>query len=134
MRRVPPRSAGKRADRGAAVSEFALVAGLLSLLFMAALQLGLALHVRNTLIADASEGARRGARADSSPADGVARTQELIRSGLSDSYADHVSAQRRVVDGMPVVEVEVRAPLPLIGTFGPGGALTVHGRALAEQP
>ena len=110
-----------------------MVAGLLSLLFVTALQLGLALHVRNTLIADAAEGARRGARADSTPAEGAARARELIRAGLADSYASDVTAGRRVVDGMTVVEVEIRAPLPLVGTFGPGGGLTVHGHALVEQ-
>lgn len=109
-----------------------MVAGLLSLLFMAALQLGFALHIRNTLIADATEGARRGARADSTPADGAGRTRELIRTGLSDRFAADVTAERQVVDGIAIIQVRVQAPLPLVGPFGPDGAVTVHGRAYAE--
>ena len=50
-----------------------MVSGLLSLLFVAVLQVGLALHVRNTLISCASEGARLGARAGSGPGDAVTR-------------------------------------------------------------
>ncbi len=111
-----------------------MVAGMLGVLFLLALQLGFALHVRNTLIADATEGARHGARADSTPADGAARAREMIREGLPDVYAEHVTARRTLVDGMPVVQVDVRASLPLAWTLGPGGGLTVHGRALAEQP
>ena len=49
-------------------------------IFLAVFQLGLALHIRNTLIACASEGARYGARADATPADGERRARELIRS------------------------------------------------------
>lgn len=109
-----------------------MMAGLLSLLFLAALQLGIALHIRNTLIADATEGARRGARADSSPAAGADRTRELIRTGLSDRFASDVTAERQVVDGVAIVSVRVRAPLPLLGPFGPSEAVTVHGRAFAE--
>ena len=42
------------------MADFVLVSGLVSLLFLAVLQVGLALHIRNTLIACASEGARYG--------------------------------------------------------------------------
>jgi len=58
-------------ESGSAVADFAMVSGLLSLLFLAVFQLGLALHIRNTLISCASEGARYGARADATPQDGV---------------------------------------------------------------
>ena len=72
---LPPQPAAVNRDResGSAVADFAMVAGLLSLLFLAVFQLGLALHIRNTLIACASEGARYGARADATPGDGEAR-------------------------------------------------------------
>jgi hypothetical protein len=36
------------------------------------------------------------------------------------------------VDGVAVVEVRVRAPLPVIGLLGVGGQLTVTGHGLVE--
>jgi hypothetical protein len=122
------------ADRGAAVVDFALVGGLLTLLFVAVLQLGLILHVRNVLADCASEGARLGALADRDPQAGVARTRELIRSELSDQYAERVWAGRARVDGLETVEVRVQAPLPVIGLFGIGRTMSLSGHALAERP
>jgi hypothetical protein len=95
-------------------------------------QLALALHVRNTLIAAASEGARYGADADRSPDDGADRTRELIRQSLSDAFAEDVTASDADVDGVPVVVVEVRARLPLLGWLGPSRALVVRGQAYEE--
>ena len=83
--------------------DFALVGGLLTLFFVAILQLGLALHVRNVLVDCASEGARLGALADRDPQAGAARTRELIRSELSDRYANRVSAGPARVDGLDTV-------------------------------
>ena len=120
-------------DRGAAVVEFALVSALVVFLFVAVLQLGFALHIRNTLISCASEGARLGARADAAPSDGTARTRELIAGALSPAYARDVTAGLGQVDGVEVVVVRVQAPLPVIGPFGPGGRLDVVGRAFRER-
>jgi hypothetical protein len=113
--------------------DFALVGGLLTLCFVAVLQLSLALHVRNVLVDCASEGARFGALADRDPQAGAARTRELIRSELSDRYADRVTAGPALVDGVPTVEVRVEAPLPVIGLIGVGRTLTASGHAFAEQ-
>ena len=55
-----------------------MVGALLTVLFLGVLQLGLALHVRNTLTAAAAEGARYAANADRGPGEGVAWTQELV--------------------------------------------------------
>ena len=44
-----------------------------------------------------------------------------------------MTATRTELDGLPVIEVEVTAPLPVLGLVGPT-ALTVHGHALAEVP
>lgn len=122
------------ADEGAAIVDFALVGGLLTVLFVAVLQLSLALHVRNVLVDCASEGARLGALADRDPEAGAARTRELIRSALSERYADRVSAGPARIAGLETVEVRVEAPLPVIGLFGIGRTLTVSGHALVEQP
>jgi len=124
--------AGHR-ESGSAVADFAMVAGLLSLLFLAVFQLGLALHIRNTLIACASEGARYGARADATPRDGVARARELIRASLSSRYADHITSETTTVRGITVVVLHIDAPLPVIGPLGPDRLLHIQARAFSES-
>ncbi|HLZ36516.1 MAG TPA: TadE family protein [Mycobacteriales bacterium] len=121
-----------RRDRGAAVVEFALVSVLLTVLFLGLVQVGLAVHVRNTLVACAAEGARHGALADRSPADGAAYAADLIRGSLSPRFARDVHARVTMVEGQPVVEVTVRAPLPVIGLLGPRRTLAVRGHAMVE--
>jgi Flp pilus assembly pilin Flp len=120
-------------ERGAAPAEFALTAGLIAVLFLAALQLGYGLHVRNTAIAHVIEGARHGARADSSPEQGAARARELLGTTLPGRYGTSVSAQHAVIDGVLVVEVTAEVPLPLVGPLGPPGSMTVTGHAFAED-
>jgi Flp pilus assembly protein TadG len=114
------------------VVDFALVGGLLTMLFLGVVQLTLVLHVRNTLVDCATEGARFGARADRDPADGADRAGALIAADLGPAYARQVTAARVTRDGLETVEVTVRAPLPVVGPAGPGRALTVSGHALAE--
>jgi len=124
----------RRAEGGAAVVDFVLVGALLSLIFVSLVQFAVVLHVRNTLIDCAAQGARFGALADRSPADGVARTRELITQDLSARYAADVVADRERVDGLDTVVVRVRAPLPLVGLLGAGRVLTVSGHAQLERP
>lgn len=131
MRRVAP---GADGERGSAVVDFTLVSVLVLVLFLGVVQVALAVHVRATLIDCAAEGARVAGRADRGPADGVARTRELVTASLSSRYAQEVSARQTVVDGLPVVEVTVSAPLPVVGLLGPSGAVTVDGHALEEAP
>jgi Flp pilus assembly protein TadG len=119
-------------DRGSAVVEFTLVSVLLLGLFLALVQLGLALHVRNTLVAAAAEGARVAAQADRGTAHGERLTRRLIADGLHESAAQDVAARHVVLDGVPVLEVEVRATLPLLGWAGPQRALVVRGHAFDE--
>jgi hypothetical protein len=123
----------RRWEGGAAVADFVLVSVLVIVLFLAVVQLGLALFTRNVLISCASEGARYGARADAVPGQGTARTEALIRSSLSPGYARSVTTSEKVVAGVRVVEVRVVAPLPVIGLLGPEGSLDVSGRAFAER-
>ena len=133
--RLSLRPAAVTGDResGSAVADFAMVAGLLSLLFLAVFQLGLALHIRNTLISCASEGARYGARADATPQDGVARARQLISASLSDRYAGNVTAMTTTVDGIAVVQLRIEAPLPVLGPLGPDRVLSVRARAFSER-
>ena len=121
------------AERGSAVADFAMVSGLVALLFLAVFQVGLALHIRNTLIACAAEGARLGARADAVPEDGATRARALIGDSLSSRFARGVTADVVETGGVRVVVVEVLAPLPVIGPLGPDGRLRVVGRAFLES-
>jgi Flp pilus assembly protein TadG len=122
------------AERGSAIAEFAMTAGLLIAVFLGIVQVAFALHVHSLTIDAASEGARVAARADRTPADGIARTQELISASLSPAYAQNVTATTVLRDGLSIVEVAVRTPLPIVGLFGPSGAMTVTGHALVELP
>jgi Flp pilus assembly protein TadG len=120
-------------DRGSAVAEFTLVSVLLLVLVLGVAQLGLAIHVRNTLVACAAEGARVAANADRSPESGAARARDLISSSLSDSYAADVRAGYVERDGVVLARVDVRAPLPLLGLAGPDRVIEVSGHAMAES-
>lgn len=121
-----------RDDRAAAVVDFVLVMVLLVPLVLGVIQVGLVLHVRNTLNAAASEGARYGATLDRGPADAAARTRSTIADAVSGRYAHHVSARDGVVGGVDGVVVEVRATVPALGLFGPGIELSVEGHAVEE--
>jgi len=122
-----------RDERGSAIVEFTLVSVLLTALFLALLQLGLALHVRNTLTASAAEGARYAANADRSPEQGAEVTRSLIRDSLADSFASAVTSGQETVGGVPTVFVQVEATLPVVGLLGPPRGIRVRGHALDEE-
>ena len=117
-------------DDGSVVAEWAMVAGLSAILFALTLQLVFALHVRNVLIDSASHGARYGTLADRGPADAEARTRELITGSVGGRFAGDVTAVPAEVQGTPTLEVRVVAPLPIVGPFGPPGAIEVSGHAV----
>lgn len=116
-------------ELGAAVVDFVLVGGLLTLFLMAIIQLTLVLHVRNTLIDAASSGARYGTLADRGAADARDRTAELIRVALNPDFANDVSTGQTTYQGVATLEVVVRAPLPVLGLIGPRESLEVRGHA-----
>jgi hypothetical protein len=119
-------------DRGSAPAEFVMVAGLLTLVTLSVLQLGLALHVRNTVLDAAAEGARYGSLADNTLDDGVGRTRDLITTALGPGYARDVTASVADYLGHPAATITVRTPLPLLGLVGIDGGLEVHGHAPLE--
>jgi hypothetical protein len=125
--------ARSHSETGSAVADFVMVSALVSVLFLAVFQVGLALHVRNTLVSCASEGARFGARADAEPAEGVTRARELIDASLSARYARDVTVEVTESRGVQVLAVHVRAPLPLLGPFGPDRGFDLVGRAFLER-
>jgi TadE-like protein len=124
-----------------------LVSLILIPLFMAILQLGLALYVRNTLAACAQEGARYAAdenivsQGEHAMTDiATAHATICVHGSLSDSFSRGITASApTIVDplGNPVLVVEVRiaAPFPLVGLFGLGPqVLHAKGDAMQERP
>lgn len=120
-------------ERGSAVVDFVLVGSLLTVIFIAIIQLALVLHVRNTLIDAAASGARYASLADRGAADAKSRTEALISMALNDSYAGNVSVDEVTHQGLETIEVNVAAPLPVIGLIGPGGVIEVSGHAVTAD-
>jgi Flp pilus assembly protein TadG len=121
-----------RPERGAAVVDFVLVLVVLLPLVLGILQVALVMHVRNTLAAAASEGARVAATADRGPGDGLAATREQIGDAIAGRYAEDVSVRPVSIDGAAGVEVTVRARVPALGLGGPSIEVEVAGRAVEE--
>jgi len=121
-----------RGEDASAVADFVLVMMLVIPIVLGVIQVGLVLHVRNTLTSAASEGARYGATIDRSAADGVERTRQAIRQGLSERYARDVTARETVVNGVEGVVVDVGASVPALGLFGRSVRLEVQGHAVSE--
>lgn len=119
-------------DDGSAIAEFVMVSALLTVLTLSVLQLGLALFIRNTVVDAAAEGARFGALADNSVADGVERTATLLAATLGPAYAGEVSGVTGNYLGHPAIILTVRAPLPLLGLVGVQNGLEVSGHAAVE--
>lgn len=121
-----------RDDTGSAVVDFVLVMMLLVPLVLGIAQVGLVLHVRNTLSSAASEGARAASPLGATPEDGAARARTIIRTALADRHAGDVSASWTTVGGVAGSEVVVRTRVPALGLFGPSVLLTVRGHAVRE--
>ncbi|HWB66339.1 MAG TPA: TadE/TadG family type IV pilus assembly protein [Mycobacteriales bacterium] len=121
-------------DRGAAPVDFVLVGSLLTLVFLAVMQVAIDYHVRNVLAACVADGARYAANADvADPTAGAAQANEEIRRALGSSYAHAFAPRQTDVAGAPVVTIEAHARLPLLAWFLPAGpSVTVEGHALVE--
>ena len=124
---------GRVGERGSAVVDFVLVLVVLVPLFLGILQVALVLHVRNTLTAAASEGARYAATVDRPLAAGVERTRTQIAGAISARFTKDVTASETVFDGVPVVRVDVVAVVPPLGIWGPGVEVAVSGHAFEES-
>lgn len=109
-----------------------MVGALVIAVAVALLQLALGLYARNVLTDAAGEGARRAALAGGTEEEAAARVRALTGASLADGYVTDVQVRRVMRDGVPVVEVEASAPLPVLGLLGPGGSLRVTGHALDE--
>lgn len=119
-------------ERGAAVVDFVLVTVVLVPLFLGIVQVALVMHVRTTLAAAATEGARYAATLDRGPADGVARTRRRIDDALAARYASRIRGDEEVVRGVRTVVVRVHADVPALGLWGPGVGVDVTGHGVEE--
>ncbi|WP_293786182.1 TadE/TadG family type IV pilus assembly protein [uncultured Aeromicrobium sp.] len=120
-------------DRGAAVPEFVLVLMVLLPLVLGLVQLGLVLHVRTTLTAAASEGARAGSSLGAGPREAEDRARHLIQTTLAERFAQDVSAEPVVIDGVPLMAVRVEAEVPALGVAGPAVPLSVSAHAVRQE-
>jgi hypothetical protein len=120
-------------ERGSAVVDFVMVGGLLTMFFLAIIQLTLVLHVRNTLIDAAASGARYGTLADRGAADAAERAGDLIGTALNADFAQDITTSEVTFQGLRTLEVTIKAPMPVIGLIGPRAMLEVKGHA-AIQP
>jgi Flp pilus assembly protein TadG len=130
---MPDRRQGSGDERGSAVVDFVLVLVVLVPLFLGIIQVGLVLHVRNTLTSAAAEGARYGATVDRPVPAGVSRTREQISTAVAARFASDVRGSTTVVNGIPTVRVVVVAEVPPLGLWGPPVRLEVAGHAVQER-
>lgn len=120
-------------ESGSAAVEFVLVGTLLTVLTLAVLQLALAVYVRNVVHDAAVEGAFHGALADTAPAEGAARTEQLIEAAVGGALDAQVAASAIDGAGGPQVEVTVVATLPLVGLLGIPAGMEVTAHAPLES-
>lgn len=119
-------------DGGSSPVEFVLVGALLTALTLGVLQLGLAAYVRNVVHDAAVEGAFVAALADTSLAEGAARTRDIVARTVGAEYAADVDVRESAELGHPTIVVRVRAVLPLVGLLGAPRALEVTAHAPVE--
>lgn len=125
--------AGRRGERGAAVPEFVLVLLVLISLVFGIAQVALVAHVRTTMIAAASDGARAAAALDGSPDEAERRTRQVVSTTLADRFADRITVRETTVEGAPVIEVTLRAEVPPLGLWGPAMPVEATGHAVRQQ-
>ena len=122
-----------REESGSAVVDFVMVGALVIVVFVALLQVALGVYARNVLTDAAGDGARRAALVGGTEAEARRRVQTLSDAALRRGYVDTVTVSRVPSGDLTIVEVTVKAPFPLLGLLGPGGTLTVTGRAVDES-
>lgn len=120
-------------ESGSAVVDFVMVGALVIVVFVALLQVALGVYARNVLTDAAGDGARRAALVGGTEAEARQRVQTLSDAALRRGYVDTVTVSRVPSGDLTIVEVTVKAPFPLLGLLGPGGTLTVTGRAVDES-
>ncbi|MDN4476628.1 TadE/TadG family type IV pilus assembly protein [Demequina sp. SYSU T00192] len=121
-------SPSRAADEGSAVVELVLVAVLVVAVALGVLQVALAAHVRSTLTACASEGARVVAVARQGDDAGAARAAACAEASLG--LGTVVAVAREDLGGRPAVRVTVTGDAPVL--LWSAGTVEASGRALLE--
>lgn len=119
-----------RADDGAAVAEFPLVAVLIIVIALGVVQAALIMHTRNTLTDAAVQGAHHASLVGSGPEDGAHRAEQMVTDRFGSALEVRAVASQ---DDSGTIRVQVTATLPLVGLLGPSAGLSVEGRALDEE-
>lgn len=115
------------AERGAAPVEFAMVMVILLPLFASIFQLGIFLHVRNTLVACAHEGARVAANFNGTLNEGEDAARECAHGVVSASLVDGVQGSQPD----DLVRMRITARMPGLGWLG-AFPFEATGRAVKE--
>ncbi len=110
-----------------------MVSALVTVIFVALLQLTLILHVRNTVADAASSAARYGALGDRTPGDARDRAATLVAGALGPGYVQDIAVAVESVNGLNVLRVSITAPLPVLGLLGPSRSLEVSGHAVITR-
>ena len=127
------RRSAVRDEQGAAVVEFVLVGALLLFVAFGVIQVGLVLHARNVLAADAAEGARHAASLSVPVSSGGPLAEELARRSVSGVRGLTCTAKQTPgAGGVPLAEVTCVADLHF--TLVPRGSVhvSVTARSLKE--
>lgn len=112
--------------------DFVLVLLVLLPFVLGILQLGLVLHVRNTVASAAAEGARRAATAESTPAEGLRTAREQWSAAVSDRFVTGSRIENADIEGAAAYRLVVDVAVPALGLGGPAVAFTVSGSAVLE--
>ncbi|WP_197078993.1 TadE family protein [Dermacoccus sp. PE3] len=115
------------------MAEYTMTMALIVGVFLVVCQFAYATHVRSTLTMAAAESARYGARVDAGPGVAQERASDLVSDSLSPRYAGSISAHRSSAEGLDVIQVDIDAPVPVLGPFGVGLTLHTSGRAIVEE-
>jgi Flp pilus assembly protein TadG len=119
-----------RSEHGAAMLELALVAPMLMLLVLGAIQFALWYHAQSVVLAAAQDGARLAAAETGSATVGRQRAQALVRAGLGQAADSAIVNARRDPDTTLVeVTAELRPLLPIVRSL----RLHATGRSLTER-
>lgn len=111
-----------------------MVAVLVLVIAVAVVQLGLFVHVRNSLTDVAGAAARYGALEGNSERQAQERAAVLVAREFGASYPADVSVSASTdAGGSRIITVRIVASVPLLGLLGPGGSLATEGRAMDED-
>ncbi|MDO4887340.1 MAG: hypothetical protein Q3979_01340 [Actinomycetaceae bacterium] len=100
---------GQWRERGGALAGFVMIAPLLIGVVLALMGIAGTLYVRTLMLDAAAEAARYGSQSGAGPRAAEARAHDLIDSSFASSFTREIRAEQTILDGVPVIEVEVRA-------------------------